>query len=380
MAKQDFYETLGVARGADGDELKKTYRKLAMKYHPDRNAGDAKAEQKFKEINEAYDVLKDDQKRAAYDQFGHAAFEGGRPGAGQPGGFEFGSGFADIFDEMFGDFVGGRRQSRGGPQRGGDLRYNMEISLEDAYRGRETRIKVPTSVRCDTCSGSGAAPGSHPSTCSMCQGRGKVRSQQGFFTVERTCPACNGLGQVIENPCRDCSGSGRVRKEKTLAVTIPKGIEDGTRIRLSGEGEAGLKGAAAGDLYIFISVETHHLFQRDGANIFCQVPIPMTTAALGGSVEVPTIEGTRAKVTIPTGTQHGHQFRLRGKGMTGLHGRGRGDMYLEIQVETPVNLTKRQKELLDELKSGGGSGGKSTSPQSEGFFTKVKELWDDLTD
>ena len=251
-----------MARGADGDELKKAYRKLAMKYHPDRNSGDAKAEQKFKEISEAYDVLKDDQKRAAYDQFGHAAFEGGGPGGARPGGFDFGSGFADIFDEMFGDFVGGggRRQSRGGPQRGDDLRYNMEISLEDAYRGRETRIKVPTSVRCDTCAGSGASPGSHPSTCSMCQGRGKVRSQQGFFTVERTCPACNGQGQVIENPCGDCSGSGRTRKEKTLAVTIPQGVEDGTRIRLTGEGEAGLQGASPGDLYIFISVKPHRLF------------------------------------------------------------------------------------------------------------------------
>ena len=382
MAKQDFYETLGVARGADAYDLKKAYRKLAMKYHPDRNAGDAGAEQKFKEISEAYDVLKDDQKRAAYDQFGHAAFEGGGPGGARAGGFDFGSGFADIFDEMFGDFVGGggRRQGRGGPQRGGDLRYNMEISLDDAFKGRETRIKVPTSVRCETCTGSGAAPGSHPSTCSMCQGRGKVRSQQGFFTVERTCPTCNGLGQVIANPCRDCSGSGRSRKEKTLAVTIPQGVEDGTRIRLTGEGEAGMQGAPGGDLYIFVTVKPHRIFQRDGANIFCEVPLPMTTASLGGSVEVPTIEGKRAKVTIPAGTQHGHQFRLRGKGMTGLHGRGRGDMYIEIQVETPVNLSTRQKELLDEFQSGGGSGGKPTSPQSEGFFTRVKELWEDLTD
>jgi molecular chaperone DnaJ len=384
MAKQDFYETLGVARGADGDDLKKAYRKLAMKYHPDRNSGDAAAEQKFKEISEAYDVLKDDQKRAAYDQFGHAAFEGGGPGGARAGGFDFGSGFADIFDEMFGDFMGagggGRRQGRGGPQRGGDLRYNMEISLDDAFKGRETRIKVPTSVRCETCTGSGAAPGSHPSTCSMCQGRGKVRSQQGFFTVERTCPTCNGLGQVIANPCRDCSGSGRSRKEKTLAVTIPQGVEDGTRIRLTGEGEAGMQGAPGGDLYIFVTVKPHRIFQRDGANIFCEVPLPMTTASLGGSVEVPTIEGKRAKVTIPAGTQHGHQFRLRGKGMTGLHGRGRGDMYIEIQVETPVNLSTRQKELLDEFQSGGGSGGKPTSPQSEGFFTRVKELWEDLTD
>ena len=385
MAKQDYYDTLGVARGADADEIKKAYRKLAMQYHPDRNAGDSGAEQKFKEINEAYDVLKDDQKRAAYDQFGHAAFDGtGGPGAGA-GGFDFGSGFADIFDEMFGDFMGGggRRGggTAGGGARGSDLRYNMTISLEEAFKGREARIRVPTSVTCEDCSGSGAAKGTQPVTCPSCRGRGKVRTQQGFFTIERTCPSCQGVGRVIEDPCKSCSGSGRVRKEKTLSVNIPAGVEDGTRIRLAGEGEAGMNRGGPGDLYIFISIKPHKLFERDGANVFCDVPIPMTTAALGGTVEVPTIDGTRAKVSVPAGVQTGHQFRLRGKGMSVLHGSGRGDMYIELKVETPVNLTKKQKELLDEFNKASRSGGaKATSPQSEGFFSKVKELWEDLTD
>ncbi len=382
MAKQDYYDMLGVAKGDDAETVKKAYRKLAMKYHPDRNQGDAGAEQKFKEISEAYDVLKDDQKRAAYDRFGHAAFENGGPGAGgQGGGFDFGSGFADIFDEMFGDFMGGRRGGGTGGARGADLRYNMEISLEQAYRGHETKIRIPASVSCDTCHGSGAAPGSRPANCGMCQGRGKVRAQQGFFTIERTCPTCGGVGQVIEDACKACTGSGRVRREKTLAVTIPRGVEDGTRIRLAGEGEAGLNGASTGDLYIFVSIASHALFEREAMTLFCRVPIPMTTAALGGTVEVPTIDGTLAKVTIPAGTQSARQFRLRGKGMTGLHGRGRGDMVIEIQVETPVNLNKRQQALLREFEAPGGTGeARSTSPESEGFFTKVKELWEDLTD
>ena len=378
MAKQDYYEVLGLARGAGKDEIKKAYRKLAMQYHPDRNLGDQGAENKFKEINEAYGILEDEEKRAAYDRFGHAAFEGGGAG-GRAGGFDFTSGFADIFDEMFGDFMGGRRTG-GAAARGNDLRYNLEISLDEAFRGRETRIKVSASVTCDSCQGSGAASGSHPTGCAMCQGRGKVRSQQGFFTVERTCPTCGGVGRVIENPCSPCAGSGRVRRERTLSVTIPQGVEEGTRIRLSGEGEAGLQGGSPGDLYIFISIKPHQIFQRDGTNIYCRVPLPMTKAALGGSVDVPTIDATRAKVTIPGGTQSGRQFRLRGKGMTGLHGRGRGDMYIEINVETPVNLTKRQQELLKEFAGAGGSGAKSTNPESEGFFTKVKELWEDLTD
>ena len=375
MAKEDYYDTLGVARGADAEALKQAYRKLAMQYHPDRNSGDADAEQKFKQINEAYDVLKDDQKRAAYDRFGHAAFEGGAPGGQPGGGFDFGSGFADIFDEMFGDFMGGRRGTR---TRGDDLRYNMEISLEQAYKGSETRIKIPASVACESCDGSGAAPGSGPTTCTTCQGHGKVRAQQGFFSIERTCPACQGAGQTIANPCRSCAGTGRTRREKTLAVTIPQGVEDGTRIRLAGEGEAGMQGASHGDLYIFVSVKPHRLFERDGTTLFCRVPIPMTTAALGGAVEMPTIDGTLAKANIPQGTQSSRQFRLRGKGMTGLHGRGRGDMLVEIQVETPVNLSQRQQELLREFEEEGKDARHATSPESEGFFSRVKGLWEDL--
>jgi len=303
MAKQDYYETLGVDRGADEKALKSAYRKLAMKYHPDRNPDDAAAEAKFKEVNEAYDVLKDADKRAAYDQFGHAAFENGGPGGAGGGGFDFGGGgFADIFDEMFGDFMGGGgrgqagNRGRAGAARGSDLRYNMQISLEDAFKGRETQIRVPTAVSCGDCNGSGAAKGSHPSTCDSCQGHGKVRAQQGFFTIERTCPACNGSGQVIQDPCGTCSGAGRVQKEKTLKVTIPAGVEDGTRIRLSGEGEAGAQGGGAGDLYIFVAVAPHRMFRRDGADLHIRVPIPMATAALGGSIEVPTVEGKRAKV------------------------------------------------------------------------------------
>jgi molecular chaperone DnaJ len=385
MAKPDYYETLGVDRGADDAALKSAYRKLAMKYHPDRNPDDASAEAKFKEANEAYDVLKDADKRAAYDQFGHAAFEGGGPGAGQGGGgFGFGGGFADIFDEMFGDFGGGGRggnRGRPGAAHGADLRYNMQISLEDAFKGRETQIRVPTAVGCGDCNGSGAAKGSHPSTCDACQGRGKVRAQQGFFTIERTCPACNGAGQTIEDPCGSCGGQGRVRKEKTLKVTIPAGVEDGTRIRLSGEGEAGSMGGQTGDLYIFVAVAPHRMFKRDGADLHLRVPIPMATAALGGSVEVPTIEGKRAKVTVPKGTQSGHQFRLRGKGMSVLRSQARGDMYIDVNVETPVNLSKRQEELLREFQGEKPVKGQSTtSPESEGFFSRVKELWDDLTD
>ena len=382
MAKPDYYETLGVDRGADDAALKSAYRKLAMKFHPDRNPDDASAEAKFKEANEAYDVLKDADKRAAYDQFGHAAFENGGGGGGGGGGF--GGGFADIFDEMFGDFTsrgGGRAGNRGGAAHGADLRYNMQISLEDAFRGRETQIRVPTAVSCGDCNGSGAAKGSHPSTCGGCQGRGKVRAQQGFFTVERTCPACNGAGQVIEDPCKTCGGAGRTRKEKTLKVTVPAGVEDGTRIRLSGEGEAGAQGGSAGDLYIFIAVAPHRMFQRDSADLHLRVPIPMTTAAIGGSVEVPTIEGKRAKVTVPGGTQSGHQFRLRGKGMSVLRSQARGDMYIDVVVETPVNLSKRQEELLREFDGEKPAKGKTTtSPESEGFFSRVKELWDDLTD
>lgn len=381
MSKRDYYEVLGAPKNASADDLKKAYRKLAMQYHPDRNQGDKTAEQKFKEINEAYDCLKDEQKRAAYDRFGHAAFEGGggRPGAGGgAGGFDFGGGFADIFDEMFGEFMG--RGGRGGQtnNRGNDLRYNLEISLEDAFKGSATQVRVPTSVMCDPCGGSGAEAGSSPTTCGTCNGAGKVRAQQGFFTIERSCPTCNGAGRVIKDPCRHCGGQGRVRKEKTLQVSIPAGVEDGTRIRLAGEGEAGLRGGTPGDLYIFLSIGAHRFFQRDGANLHCRVPIPMTTAALGGTIEVPTIDGSRAKVNVPAGTQTGHQFRLKSKGMSVLRSPARGDLYINVMVETPVNLTKRQQELLREFEKEAAENGHN--PESEGFFAKVKEFFADLKD
>ena len=378
MAKADYYETLGVSRDASAEELKKAYRKLAMKYHPDRNPDDKSAEQTFKDVNEAYGVLRDKQKRAAYDQFGHAAFDGAAAGAGAAGagGFDFSSGFADIFEEMFGDFMGGHRG--GGPgTRGSDLRYNLEISLEEAFSGSQTQIRVPTLVSCPSCKGSGAEGGAQPVTCPSCHGRGRIRAQQGFFTIERTCPACQGEGQVLSNPCKTCGGAGRTRKEKTLSVSIPAGVAEGTRIRLAGEGEAGQRGAPAGDLYLFISVRPHRFFHRDGTNIHCRVPIAMTTAALGGAIEVPTVGGKRARVTIPAGTQTGEQFRLRGKGMPVLHSKARGDMYIEVAVETPVNLDKRQKALLKEFEELGGA---KTSPQSASFFSKVKELWEDLKD
>lgn len=376
MAKRDFYETLGVSKSADADELKRAYRKLAMQFHPDRNPGDQGAEHKFKEISEAYDILKDDQKRAAYDRFGHAAFDGGAGrGAGGFGGFGAG-GFTgdlgDIFDQVFG--MGRRAQT--GPNRGNDLRYNLEIPLEDAFRGRQTTIRVATFAPCEPCGGKGAEPGSRPATCRTCQGHGRVRAQQGFFSVERTCPTCQGAGTVIDKPCKACGGQGRVRREKTLSVAIPAGVEDGTRIRLAGEGEAGLHGAATGDLYVFISVTPHAFFQRDGANIFCRVPIPITTAALGGTIEVPTVEGSRTRVTVPPGTQSGHQFRLRSKGMSVLRSPVRGDMYIQSVVETPVNLTKKQQELLREFEKAGEH--RNTSPESAGFFARVKEFFEDL--
>jgi molecular chaperone DnaJ len=373
MAKQDFYELLGVSKSASADDLKKAYRKLAMQYHPDRNPGNKAAEQKFKDISEAYDVLKDDQKRAAYDRYGHAAFEGGRGGG--PGDFGFAAGFADIFDEMFGEFMGGRR-GQGANARGNDLRYNLEIALEEAFKGKQTTVRVPTMAMCEACGGTGAETGSKPVSCPTCYGNGRVRAQQGFFTIERTCPSCHGAGRVIENPCRKCGGQGRLRKEKTLSVSIPAGVEDGTRIRLAGEGEAGLRGGAPGDLYIFLAVKPHRFFQRDGANIHCRVPISMPRAALGGSIEVPTIDGSRAKVNVPAGTQGGHQFRLRNRGMSVLRSSARGDMYVQVTVETPVHLTKRQQELLREFEKAGDS--HTTHPESEGFFAKVREFFEDL--
>jgi len=379
MSKRDFYEVLGVTRGCDEKALKMAFRKLAMQFHPDRNNGDQTAEVKFKEVNAAYECLRDPQKRAAYDRFGHAAFENGG-GPGFPN--DFAASMSNIFDDIFGDFMGGGRRAggnrSGGRERGSDLRYNMEITLEEAFAGKQATIRVPSALSCEACGGSGAAKGSKPVTCPTCQGRGRVRAQQGFFTIERTCTSCHGQGQVIENPCGDCHGTGRVSKEKTLSVTIPAGVEDGTRIRLSGEGEAGLRGAAAGDLYIFLTIKPHRYFQRDGANIYMRVPIPMTKAALGGTIEVPTVDGARARVTIPEGTQSGHQFRLRGKGMSVMRSSMRGDMYIRATVETPMKLSKRQKELLKEFEAESNPG--KTSPESEGFFAKVREAWDDLTE
>ncbi len=380
MAKRDYYEILGVSRTCSEKELKIAFRRLAKKYHPDANPDDPEAEQKFKEVAEAYEVLKDPQKRAAYDRFGHAAFENGGSGGAGPfggGGFgpDFGATMSDIFEEMFGDFMGGRR-GRSQASRGADLRYNLEITLSEAYFGKTATIKVPTAVVCEACEGTGASTGSRPRTCPTCHGHGTVRATSGFFTVERTCPSCHGQGQVISDPCETCGGAGRVARERTLQVKIPPGVEDGTRIRLAGEGEAGLRGGPAGDLYIFLSIRSHEFFQRDGADLFCRVPISMVTAALGGEIEVPTIEGKKARVAIPEGTQSGRQFRLKGLGMPVLNSSRKGDMYIQVDVETPVNLTPRQKELLREFEQEA----EDNSPQSEGFFAKARKFWESLSE
>src|SRR3954468_640007 len=367
--KRCYYETLEVERDADDSALKSSFRKLAMKFHPDRNPGDNTSEVKFKEINEAYEVLKDKDKRAAYDRYGHAAFEqGGGGGAGFGAGFA--SSFSDIFEDLFG--MAGQRGGRGGRERGADLRYNMEITLEEAYFGKTAQIEIPVSVTCEACSGIGAKAGTKPKTCSTCGGAGRVRQSQGFFTLERTCPGCQGRGQMIEDACPSCSGQGRVTRERNLSVNIPPGVEDGTRIRLAGEGEAGVRGGPPGDLYIFLSLAQHQFFQRDGADLHCRVPISMVTAALGGEFEVPTIEKGKTKVKVPAGTQSSRRFRIASKGMPVLRSRQMGDMYVQVVVETPQNLTKKQQELLaefDKLSSG------NTQPESEGFFTKVKDFF-----
>lgn len=378
---KDFYKTLGVEKGASAEEIKKAYRKLAMKYHPDQNKGNAQAEEKFKEINEAYDVLKDDQKRAAYDRFGSAAFDGSAGGGARGAGFGFegfGGAFSDIFEDMFGDFAG-RGRGGAGSDRGSDVQYTMEISLEDAFKGKEEKIKISLNETCDSCKGSGAEAGTKSEGCATCGGHGRVRQQQGFFTIERTCPTCGGQGQTIKNPCKKCGGQGRFKKDKTIKVNIPAGVEHGRRLRLAGEGEAGMRGGANGDLYVMLAVKPHKLFQREGANLYCRVPVLMTTAALGGDIEVPTIEGSRAKVKVPAGTQTGQQFRLKGKGMTMLKSDARGDMFVEMFVETPVNLNKKQQDLMKQLDSALESD-KATNhaPESSGFFTKAREFWDDL--
>ncbi len=377
MAKRDYYEILGVSRTASEQEIKAAFRRLAKKYHPDANPGDPQAEHRFKEVNEAYEALKDKDKRAAYDRFGHAAFDGGMGGAAHGFGAEFSASFSDIFDDIFGEFMGGGRRSSRRRQRGDDIRYNLEITLEEAFSGKTAQIKVPTSVTCDSCSGTGARKGSRPTSCATCGGVGKVRAAQGFFTIERTCPACQGRGEVIDDPCPDCGGMGRRTKERTLSVNIPPGVDDGTRIRLAGEGEAGYRGGPPGDLYIFLSIRPHEFFQRDGADLFCRVPISMTTAALGGHVEVPTVDGGRTRVKIPEGVQTGKQFRLRGKGMPILRSRQFGDMYIQVEVETPRNLTKRQKELLREFEQ---ASTEHTHPESAGFFSRVKEFLSGMGD
>ncbi len=372
MAKRCYYEVLELGRGASEQEIKAAFRRLAKDCHPDRNGGDKNAEQRFKELNEAYEVLKDPQKRGAYDHMGHAAFEA--HGRGHGFGPEFASSMSDIFDDLFGEFMGGRRGGRGrsGRERGADLRYNMEITLEEAFQGKTAQIEIPVSVTCESCSGTGAKAGTKPKTCSHCGGQGRIRQAQGFFTLERTCPGCQGRGQMIEDACSSCAGQGRVSRERTLSVNIPQGVEDGTRIRLAGEGEAGIRGGPPGDLYIFLSLAPHEFFQRDGADLHCRVPISMVTAALGGEFEVPTIDKGKTRVKIPAGTQSNRRFRIASKGMPVLRSRQTGDMYVQVVVETPQNLTKKQQELLAEfekLSSG------ATQPESVGFFSKVKDFF-----
>ncbi len=379
MVKRDYYEVLSIERTASAEEIKKAFRKKARELHPDSNAGNPDAEAQFKEANEAYEVLKDGDKKAAYDRYGHAAFEGGMGGGGGrgygPQGGDFASAFSDVFDDLFGDFMGGQRNAaRQQAARGSDLRYNLHLTLEEAYSGLHKTIQVPTSVACEECNGTGAESGAEPTTCPTCSGMGKVRAQQGFFTVERTCPTCSGLGQMIKDPCKACHGTGRIEKERALSVNIPAGVETGTRIRLAGEGEAGLRGGPAGDLYIFIEVQPHPLFQRDGVNLHCQVPVSMTKAALGGDIEVPTIDGGRSRVKIPVGSQSGRQMLLRAKGMPALRGGPTGDMFIELLVETPVNLTARQKELLEEFDGLSAD----NHPNSSSFFKKVKSFWESM--
>ena len=377
MAKADYYDVLGVGRNASAEELKKAYRAKAKQLHPDRNKDNPKAEEEFKVVNEAYDVLKDADKKAAYDRYGHAAFENGHGASAGRGGFhggaqDFASAFSDVFEDLFGGFAQGQRGGGQRARRGADLRYNLRVSLEDAFRGKQTTLTVPSSVVCDTCTGTGAEGGAQPQTCPTCSGMGKVRAQQGFFTIERTCPTCSGRGQIIKDPCKACGGAGRVEKERSLSVNIPPGVETGTRIRLAGEGEAGLRGGPPGDLYIFVEVAPHPIFEREGPNLYCRIPVSMTTAAMGGELEAPTIDGGRSRVKVPAGVQSGKQLRLRAKGMPALRGQHFGDLYIELAVETPVNLTTRQKELLKEFEAESSN----NSPESKDFFSKVKNFWD----
>jgi molecular chaperone DnaJ len=369
MSKRDYYEVLGVSRDVSEQDLKKAYRRVAMKFHPDRNPGDKDAENKFKEASEAYEVLSDPNKRAAYDQFGHAGVDGGAGmGGGAGGGF---GNFSDIFGDVFGDIFGGGGRP-GGPSRGADLRYTLELSLEDAVRGTTVKIQVPTLISCKTCEGSGAKPGTKPVSCSTCNGMGQVRIQQGFFSVQQTCPNCRGKGKVVSDPCRDCHGQGRVEETKTLSVKVPPGVDTGDRIRLSGEGEAGADGGPAGDLYVQIAVKEHEIFTRDGRNLYCEIPISIIDACLGGEIEVPTLDG-RVKLKVPAETQTGKLFRLRGKGVAPVRGGPQGDLLCRVEVETPVNLTNKQKALLEELRKSMTEG--KNSPRQSSWFEGMKSFF-----
>jgi molecular chaperone DnaJ len=376
MAKKDYYEVLGVNRDASEDELKKAYRKLAMKWHPDRNPDNPKAEEHFKEAKEAYEILTDAQKRAAYDQFGHAGVDpsaGGAAGAGAGFG-GFADAFGDIFGDIFGGAGGGGGRQRSTVYRGADLRYNLEISLEDAARGTETRIRIPAMEECETCHGSGAKPGTQPTSCTTCGGHGQVRMQQGFFSIQQTCPRCHGTGKMVANPCGTCSGNGRIKKQKTLAVKIPSGVDEGDRIRLSGEGEAGVNGGPSGDLYVVIQIKPHNVFTRDHNDLHCEMPISFTTAALGGEIEIPTLDGY-AKIKIPAETQSGKIFRLRGKGIKGVRSTAHGDLLCHVVVETPVSLTSRQKELLQEFEAISNKDSARHNPRAKSWMDRVKEFF-----
>lgn len=372
MSKRDLYEVLGVNRDASDDEIKKAYKKLAMKHHPDRNPDNARAETLFKEAKEAYEILSEPEKRAAYDRFGHAGVDPSMGGAGARG-FGAGANFADAFGDIFGDLFGGGGQGRSGPYRGADLRYNLEIGLEEAARGTETQIRVPTMAHCETCDGSGAKPGTQPTTCTSCQGAGQVRMQQGFFSIQQTCSRCHGSGKMIQHPCGSCQGSGKVRKNKTLSVKIPAGIDEGDRIRLSNEGEAGSTGGPPGDLYVVIHIRAHNVFHREGNDLHCEMPITFTTAALGGEIEIPTLDG-QAKLKIPAETQSGQVFRLRGKGIKALRSSGHGDLMCHVMVETPVKLNERQKELLRELETLS-QGDEKHHPRAKSWMDKVKDFF-----
>ena len=374
MAKRDFYDVLGVGKNASSEELKSAYRKLAVKHHPDKNPGDKQAEDKFKEASEAYGILSDQEKKQNYDNFGHAAFEGG--GGRQSGGFGGfgGADFSDIFEDFFGDFGGGGR-SRGrksSNNRGSDLRYDLSITLEEAYEGKKQDIKFSTTEKCNICKGNGSTPGHSPGRCTTCGGNGKVRSNQGFFTVQQTCPQCAGSGEEITNPCKECNGQGSKQASKKLSVTIPKGVDDGTRIRLAGKGEAGSRGGSTGDLYLFINVKSHDLFKRSDENLFFECPISIADAALGTTIEIPTIDGGKAKIKIPDGTQSGKQFRLRGKGMPYMRGSGNGDLYVQVNTEVPISLNKAQKELLEKFRE---IENEKSNPSIKKFFQKAKSFW-----